>query len=99
MKQKDIPFSCSNVSPPEGVEALDNIVIMISPRSKGTLNAGEYSKINLPPKINIVISATNKTSVKWECINTGSAEKYNLIYEVSNYNDSPAFAHLEILSK
>lgn len=67
---------------------------MINPRSMGTLNGGEYSKGDKRRPIQIKISATNNNRVKYQEKLLGSEEHYHVIYEVQNFNDSPAFAFL-----
>lgn len=67
---------------------------MIHSRSRGTLNAGQFSEKEPPKGIEIKIAATSSEKVKWETKMLGSKERYTLIYEISNRSDSPAFAYL-----
>jgi hypothetical protein len=46
----------------------------------------------------IKISATSDSQVEWEEKMLGDENRYTLTYEVSNYNDSPAFAYIVIKS-
>lgn len=97
MKKRNLPPHAQPHPAKQGLDALDSI--MIFPRSCGTLNGGQYSENNPPPKIRVNIIATNKSSVEYEEINRGSKERYILVYEINNYNDSPCFANLEIIKE
>jgi hypothetical protein len=97
MKRRKLPFHAQQHPAKQGLDVLDSI--MIFPRSSGVLNGGQYSKNNLPPKHRLKIVATNESSVDYEEINRGTEERYVLIYEINNYNDSPCFAYIEVIKE
>ena len=96
MQKKKLKFHSQQHPVPSGVSALDSI--MIHPKSSGVLNAGQYSKDKPHPRIAVKISATNNNQVEWEEKMLGDENNYTLTYEINNYNDSPAFAYLIVVS-
>lgn len=77
---------------PEGIDAIDSIII--NPRSRGVLNAGEYTKYAPPHDIELVVNAIDRGNVKHEIVNRGSEVGYALIYNIYNFTDGVAFAYL-----
>ena len=92
MKERKLKYGAQPVKPLPGNNAVDSI--MIQPRSSGTLNGGEYSKGDKRRHLRVKISATNNDRVKYQEKLLGSEEHYTVIYEVQNFNYSPAFASL-----
>jgi len=76
----------------------DNILDskMIPPRSKSRLYIdGEFSTKNRHPRYSVEISATVKSMVEFEEKMIGSKNKYVVVVDVHNRNDSPAFVTLK----
>ena len=94
MKRK-LPPGYQKHPAPEGIKTLDSI--KISARHSGILHAGQYTDKKPPPNIKVNINATSKTSVEYEEVKVGNEKRYALIYRINNYNDSLAFADLEVI--
>ncbi len=70
--------------------------IMVRPRSKGELVLpGEYSVENRP-QYHVGVEAINRNAVVTRERQIGDRERYVVRVTVSNYNDSPAFAYLQV---
>lgn len=86
---------------PAGAEWLDHEgrrVLMIRARSSGQVSLdGEYSSDDRHPRYKVRVSATNPERVSTEEVLRGSSGHYIVEVEIQNYNDSPAFAWLELL--
>lgn len=69
---------------------------IIPPRSRVSINVGQYSENNPPPKFEIGICATNEAYVECKERMLGSEKKYTLVYEFFNRNDSPCSVSLNV---
>lgn len=93
-KQRKLPSSYQRLDEQINDTVVD--AIELSPRSGGRLSLpGEYSTANRPPRHVVRIAAAGP-GVNYEEKLLGSAENYHVTYEVSNFRDSPSFAHIEL---
>lgn len=88
---KKLPFSSQSY---ESIYKNSIDSIMISPRSRGKLRVGEFTKDRKPPKHGVKISATNIDLVNYHEVKMGNEDHYFFTYDVENRNDSPAFADI-----
>lgn len=67
------------------------------PRRRGRLRLpGEYSQSHRPPAHGVRFRATNEDRTHADGQQIGTAERYHVVYDVTNTNDSPAFARIEL---
>jgi hypothetical protein len=70
---------------------------MIPARGKGRIYIpGQFSTNNRHPSYNLKISATVENNVEWKERLIGTQDKYVVVVDIKNKNDSPAFITLEI---
>ena len=73
--------------------------IMISPGSSGRLSFGRgFSKDKRQPRHEVRIDAAGP-GVTYEQQMLGTEESYSLVYDVSNFRDSPSFARIELVEE
>jgi len=70
----------------------ETVEVKLKPLSKKCIPMdGQFSNANPHTPYKIEISATNKSHVKHEIRLLGNKDKYNVVIDVTNDNDSPAF--------
>lgn len=80
-----------------GAEKIESLSIVIDGRSSGRLSLGrQVSKSHPEPRHRLEISATSTDQVSWEKVLLGTSERYSVVYEIQKFNDSPAFARIEL---
>ena len=91
MKKRSLKFHAETHPAPEGINAVDSI--RVYPRSMGKLSGGQFLK-NEPRNLRVHISAVDNHKVEYDEHLLGTPERYTVVYEILNLNDSLAFAYL-----